>query len=455
MKNQFIHIFKAVNPSEQEAFRHYIGHFYGQQKVILSTFERAVSAVALDDEQAFLAAIKNDKKTLNDLSDLKKWLLEFLTIQEVKNNGYDAQFLTLQALQKRGLRGVLSDKSKLLNQDLNKHEKPDIWLNLLKLRLNHADYFNTENEKMDNHQDHLKALLEQLDNFYISTKLRYTAELESRRNMLKEQYNPRFLTEILASIDGDDALNPIIKNLYLPLLNLIKDKSEAAYFELKAFMAKNPAYDQQEKLAVVLYLLNFTAQQIAKGNPAYNNEYFDVAQIGLNQALFTANGCFPTTTFNNIVNVVVHLKKYAWAKNFIRDWSIYLTPQDRLIASNLAGARVHFEEKNFDAATDLLREITKHKDVHYALQIRILMARIFYEQKQKRDFQNSHCDNLELYIRRNIKNEGLKESTLNFVKILRLLITEKTKKQVLKKLEKQEPTTLRYWLVEKTNELKT
>ena len=454
MKNQFIHIFKAVEPSEQVAFRHYISYFYGQQKVVLNTFEQAVQSIAINDEQGFLATVKNDKKTLNDLSDLKKWLLEFLTIQEVKNNGPDAQFLTLQALQKRGLQGILSDKSKLLTQELAKNESPDIWLNLLKLRLNHADYFNTENEKMDDHQAHLEALLAQLDNFYISTKLRYSAELESRKNILKEVHNPKLLTEILSLIETDNSLNPLIKSLYLPLLNLIKDKSETAYFELKSFISKNPVHDPHEKLAVVLYLLNFTAQRIAKGDSSYNNEYFDIAQMGLNQSVFTARGRFPTTTFNNIVNVAVHLKKCTWAKKFIRDWSIYLTPHDRFIASNLAEARIYFEERNFDASMTLLEQIAKHKNVHYALQIRILMARNYYEQKQTPNLQNSHCDNLELYIRRNVKNDGLKESTLNFVKILRFLINKKPQKQVLKVLEKQEPTTLRAWLTEKTNELK-
>ena len=457
MKNQFIYIFKAVEPAEQAAFQHYIGHFYGQQKVVLNTFEQAVKSIAANDEQAFLTNVKNDKKTLNDLSDLKKWLLEFLTIQEVKNNSYDAKFLTLQALKKRGLHGVFSDKSKLLSQELNKHEKPDIWLDLLKLRLNHADYFNTENEKMADHQAHLQALLDQLDNFYSSTKLRYSAELESRKNILKEQYNPRFLTEILASIDGDDALNPIIKDLYLPLLNLIKNKSETAYFALKAFLSKNPAHDQQEKLAILLYLLNFAAYRMRHNDPIFNNEYFELTQIGLNQSLFIAAGYFPTRTFNNIVNVGSMVKGYNWTKKFIEEWSIHLSPDDKLVGHNLALARLNFGEKKFQMTIDYLQKLENHKNIHFLVEIKSLLARAYYEQKIESSRQNALCDSFELQVRRVKRvNENLRTSALNFIKILRFLINDKPKNQIISALNKKDEIVICYeWLKAKIEECKT
>ena len=458
MKNQFIHIFKAVEPAEQAAFRHYIGHFYGSQRVVLNTFEQAVKSIAANDEQAFLTNVKNDKKTLNDLSDLKKWLLEFLTIQEVKNNSYDAKFLTLQALKKRGLHGVFSDKSKLLSQELNKHEKPDIWLDLLKLRLNHADYFNTENEKMADHQAHLQALLEQLDNFYISTKLRYSAELESRKNILKEQYNPRFLTEILASINADDALNPIIKDLYLPLLHLIKDKSETAYFELKAFLIKNKPHDTLEKMSILVYLLNYTVYRMSNGDiEMYRNEYFELAQIGLNQSLFTVASYFPTRTFNNIVNVGSMVKGYNWTKKFIEEWSIHLSPHDKLVGHNLALARLNFGEKKFQMTIDYLQKLENHKNIHFLVDIKSLLARAYYEQKIEPNRQNAHCDAFELQVRRVKRiNENLRTSALNFIKILRFLINNKPKNQIISALNKKDEIVMCHeWLKAKIEERKT
>jgi hypothetical protein len=456
MKNDFTNIFKAVEPSEREAFKQYIVHFYGQQKAVLNTFEQAAKSVTEQREQGFLFDIKNDKKALNDLSELKGWLLEFLTVQEVKKNTYDVKFLTLEALKRRGLQGVLLDKSKMLHQELSKHENPDIWLNLLKLRLNHAAYFNTENEKLENHQLHLNNLLTQLDNFYIGTKLKYTAELESRKNILQEVHNPRLLSEILTFLETDSDLNPIIKDLYLPLLKLIKDKSETAYFELKDFLNKKQMPDRHEKLAVLVYLLNFTAQRMAKGDVHYNIEYFELAKMGIEQSLFTVAKYFPTTTFNNIVNVSNNLKKYDWVKQFIKDWSIHLKPNDQIIGRELALARVYFEEKNFNDAYDSLQKIKGYRNLHFTLQARVLLVCTCYEKKEPESTQKSYCEALDLYIRRNLDNQNLKEPLLNFIKIFRLLINKKPKKQILKTLETMQKSVVWYeWLTLKIDELKS
>jgi hypothetical protein len=457
MKNDFTNIFKAINPSEQEEFRHYIAHFYPQQKVILNTFEQAANAVAENAEKDFLAGIKNNKKTLNDLSDLKQWLLEFLTVKEVKTNGYDVKILTLEALKKRGLQGAFSDKSKLLSQELSKHESPDIWLNLLKLRLNHAAYFNTENEKLEDHQKHLHKLLTQLDSFYFSIKLKYSAELYSRNSILQEDYNVLLLDEILLLIDHDEVLNPIIKSLYLPLLNLIRDKSEIAFHDLKAFLIKNQTHDAQERLSILLYLLNFTAFQIRQGKTAYQNEYLEVAKIGIQQSLFIAAGNFPTRTFNNIVNTSTFLKEYNWARNFIEKWSVHLVTDDRQIAHSLALARVDFGEKKFSQAIELLQSLEHNRNIYFAIDIKTLLARAHYEQKTEIRRQNPYCDALELQFRRvkNI-NEDLRISILNFIKILRFLINDKPKAQILKALNKKnEPVMYYEWLKTKIEERKT
>jgi hypothetical protein len=457
MKNDFTNIFKAINPSEQEEFKHYIAHFYPQQKAILNTFEQAAYAVAENAEKDFLVRIKNNKKTLNDLSDLKQWLLEFLTVKEVKTNGYDVKILTLEALKKRGLQGAFSDKYKLLSQELSKHESPDIWLNLLKLRLNHAAYFNTENEKLEDHQKHLHKLLTQLDSFYFSVKLRYSAELYSRNTILQEDYNVLLLDEILILIEHDEVLNPTIKSLYLPLLNLIKDKSEIAFHDLKAFLIKNQTHDAQERLSILLYLLNFTAYQIRQGKTIYQNEYLEVAKIGIQQSLFIAAGNFPTRTFNNIVNTSTFLKEYNWARNFIEKWSIHLVRDDRQIAHNLALARVDFGEKKFQQAIELLQGLEHNRNIYFAIDIKTSLARAYYEQKIEIRRQNPYCDALELQFRRvkNI-NEDLRISILNFIKILRFLINDKPKAQILKALNKKnEPVMYYEWLKTKIEERKT
>ncbi len=458
MKNDFTNIFKAINQSEQEEFKHYIAHFYPQQKAILHTFEQAANAVANNAEKSFLSGITNDKKILNDLSDLKRWLHDFLTHQEIKENSYEAKFLTLQALEKRGLKDALQKKSKELNKDLSDHPSPDIWLSLMKLRLAHSNYFSTENDKLDDFQVQMQLLLSELDSFYISTKLKYSAELQSRSNIVQEAYKPRLLNEILSLVEHDETLNPTIKALYLPMLKLIKDKSETAYFELKAFLGKNKSHDAREKLSILIYLLNFTTYRMKKGDiEVYRNEYFELTQIGLNQSLFIVAGYFPTRTFNNIINVGILVKGYNWTKKFIEDWAPHLNPDDKFVAHNLALARLHFGEKNFDVTINYLNEIMSYKNSYFIIEIRVLLARANYELKTEIARQNTYCDALELQIRRMKRiNEDLRTGVLNFVKILRFLINDKPKKQIENALNKKSEIVMCHeWLTTKIQERKT
>jgi tetratricopeptide (TPR) repeat protein len=231
-----------------------------------------------------------------------------------------------------------------------------------------------------------------------------------------------------------------------------------AYEVLKAFLLKNKPYNRTEKLSILLYLFNFAAYKIRQGDTIFQEEYFKLAQIGVEQSLFNAVGYFPTQTFNNIVNVGSFMKEYTWTEKFIRDWSIHLNPDDKHIARNLALARLYFEEKKFEKSDALLQELVHYKNSHFAVSIRTLLARVYYEQKTALSMQNNYCDALELYIRR-IKNtnETYRKEALNFVKILRLLINERPKKQILNIINtlevQKEPLMYVTWIKAKTDEL--
>ncbi len=460
MTNDFITIFTSFSDTQKDSFRQYIYYFYAPKKVHLQLFEQVVKARATD-KKLFDLTESSRVNTSNDLYDLKNWAIEFLTVQEIRNNGLDAQFVTLEALRKQnGLTKILEKKTKQLNDALNKQTEPDIWSSILKLRLADADYFTTEIDPLKNHQAAMQFLLDELDNFYTCNKLKYLAELQSRTNILQENYNPRLLNEIQDLAEKDASLNPLIKKLYLPLLALTKDKSVVAYGQLKALLVQNDLSNRREKLIALMYLLNFAAVRQQQEPAIYYQECFDIMEIGLQESLFTSAGYFPAATFTNIVNTSIYLKKYVWAEAFIHKWLKNLNPKDEPITSNYAFARLYFEKQEFKAALNLLtvNDIKNYKNSHLSIHFRLLTARVNYELGIWADAQNNHCDASERYIGRNVHREPLKQSLLNFFRILRLLIdrpnNKKTKAQLLKALDnKGEIPAFEAWLREKINAL--
>jgi hypothetical protein len=449
MKNDFISIYKAIEESEQKAFSHYIGYFHAHQKAVLTVFEEVVNAI---NKPAL--PIQTSKNTLNALSDLKKWLLEFLTVQELKNNNsYEAQFLTLEALRKRQLDGAFVQKAKEMTREWARNESPDMWLMLWKMRLVHIQYFNTEVDRLQDHRPQMHELMNELDSFYISGKLKYAVELESRASILQEKYEMRLMNEIVLLIEQDAALSPVIHELYYPLLNLVKNRSKAAFNELKSFFQKKKhGHERVEKLGILLYLLNFAIHQIRQGNTFYINEYLELADIGLKESLFIASGYFPTDTFINIVNLGSSKKQYKWAEDFIKIWSEHLEPKTRNMTTSLALARVYFEQKKFNEVIDLVNLLKErpYKNIAFNVNIRILALRTYYEQDKPNDFILSDINALYQYVNRNESiNADMKTSIFRFIKILRGLINKKEKDELINELKKNEPIVYKDWLDEK------
>jgi hypothetical protein len=455
MKNDFVSLYKVLEPAEQDDFRSYIQAFYKEQRIILDVFDQVVLSIANKQEDRFNVSIAKNKKIQNDLSDLKKWLLEFLTIEEVRSNSLDAQLLTIQALRKRHLKGVMAQKSKSLAKTLAEHTSPDMWMMYRKLRLAHIHYFDSEIDPLLDYQAELHHILNELDSFYFSAKLKYTAELHSRAYILQENYQPRLMNEILSLIETDDALEPAIKNLYFPLYNLVEEKSEATYETLKTFLAQNKTHEKIERLSVLIYLLNFAINRMRQGDSDFQNEYIELTEIGMSQSLFIAAGYISTEVFTNAVNVASHLQKHEWAKRFIQNWSKHLEPKDQVVTVNLSLARVNFEQKNYDEVITLLQQIS-NKNIAFNLNGRVLLARAYYEQNQRQELQLHNCDAVYLYVTRStVIGSDLKKSILNFIKILRSLNKTKTKKQLTDELNNIEgPILCQDWLKAKIEERK-
>jgi hypothetical protein len=209
-------------------------------------------------------------------------------------------------------------------------------------------------------------------------------------------------------------------------------------------------------MIILFYLLNFAIHQIRQGNKDYHAEYIALAKIGLNQSLFITSGYFPTDTFTNIVNMASYLQEYTWVEQFVKTYSEQLEPKNRAITTNLALARVRFEQKKFSETIDLIRQMP-HRNMAFSLNIRILLARSYYEEKKPTDFMLDFCKTLYLYVYRNKRiGDDLKTSTNNFIDILRGLVNGKPKEQIVKELKTKEGLILCYdWIKAKIEERKS
>jgi hypothetical protein len=483
MKSDIINIYRAIDAKNQKGFKDYLHCFYGNQKKILSIFEDIETAVSQKPEagEAALndfrikytsADPKVTKAFLNDMSELKKWLLEFLALQEIRSGNIEGKFLSLEALRKQGLYEAVQQTSKQIKRGLEENKSPELWNLFWKMKLNHINYFELPIDRLHNYQVEIEELMNDLDNFFIATKLKYSAESFSRSNIRQELYDISFLESVFEFLKSSKKIDPIIEALYLPMLELCKDQLSSSSSKLKNFLLNESDYNATERAAVLFYLLNYTTARLRKGDQSMIEESFELYQIGIDQSLFQVNGYFQDTTFINIVNTACQLKELKWAKQFVITFIGSVKPSDseddnpsdsenvirpkKTQTHLMADARIAFEEKKYDDVLDFINGV-HYKNFNFKLNIWTLKLRAAYELKIDKDKEKllMECNHFYKFVTSNKEiGTSFKSSILTFVKLYRQLVNGKSKSNLVKQLSSIPPSTLCYdWIKMKIEKL--
>lgn len=483
MKSDTINIYRALDAKNQKGFKDYLYCFYGNQKKILNIFEDIETAlgqkpeaieVALNDFRLKYHTAKPSviKAFQNDMSDLKKWLLEFLALQEIRSGSIEGKFLSLEALRKHKLFEAVEQTSKQIERGLKENKSPDLWHLFWKMKLNHINYFELPIDRLHNYQAEIEELMYDLDSFFIAAKLKYSAESFSRSNIRQELYDISFLESVFEVLKTSPKTHPIIELLYLPMLELSKDQLSSSYSKLKNFLLNNSDYDATEKTAVLLYLINYTTARLRKGDQSMIEESFELHKIGIEQSLFQVNGYFQDSIFLNIVNTACQLKKVDWAKQFVITFIASVKPSDsedvdpsdsenviRLKKTQthlMADARIAFEQGKYDDVLALINGV-HYKNFNFKLNIWTLKLRAAYELKIDEDKEHllTECNHFYKFVMSNKEiGASFKASILTFIKSYRQLVNRKTKSDLIKQLNLIPPSTLCYnWIKEKIEKL--
>jgi hypothetical protein len=481
MKSDIINIYRAIDAKNQKGFKDYLHCFYGNQKKILSIFDDIETAVAQKPET--IEAALNDfhrkytmakpnviKAFQNDMSDLKKWLLEFLALQEIRNGHIEGKFLSLEALQKHKLFEAVEQTSKQIKRNLEENKSPDLWNLFWKMKLNHINYFELPIDRLHNYQAELEELMNDLDNFFIATKLKYSAESFSRSNIRQEFYDISFLEPVFELLKSSKKIDPIIEALYLPMLELSKNQLSSSYLKLKNFLLNKSDYNATERAAVLFYLLNYTTARLRKGDQSMIEESFELHQIGIKQSLFQVNGYFQDTIFLNIVNMACQLKELKWAKQFIITFIGSVKSSDseddnpsddenvmrpkKTQTHLMADARIAFEEKRYDDVLALINGV-HYKNFNFKLNIWTLKLRAAYELEMDKEKLLTECNHFYKFATSNKEiGTSFKSSILIFIKLYRQIVNRKSKSNLIKQLSSIPPSTLCYdWIKMKIEKL--
>lgn len=300
---------------------------------------------------------------------VEKYLIQLeLEAQELKR-----QQLLIEALGKRNAYTLFEKKTLQLEQKLEDqpYKNAESYLSMTDLQYQH--YAHPLTNKYEIKTERLKTIMDNLDGFYFSRKLRFGSELKFREKYFKEKYNNILLEEIKDSCESSLIdHNPLIK-IYLLIHKLYGEEIDYDFFEevKDLFLASIDKINPIERVNIFLHLINYVTGRVNSGEQQFDKVTLDLYKIGLHYHLVMENNRLPETIFTNIVSFGCHQKEFDWTQHFIKNYEQYLETEVRLDAKILSLILLHFWKEDYEKVIDLTEN---HK---FSLSVTEIKARTY------------------------------------------------------------------------------
>ena len=412
---------------------------------------------------SFIAKKLYDKDDIKQLryamTDLTKLCEQFIAFKSFKK---DENFHLLKAFKNRGL-------SKFFNQELLKQNEKIEHKSLIRdenyyqnqQELSEISFLHTLENDNRNIDTKLQNLVDNLDLYYLSKKLKYSCEIINRMNVLKIDYDIKLLNNLIEYINTNNIDEAPSINIYFQVLKTLQQpENEYNYSNLKKSINNQlTRFKTAELYDLYGYLQNYCIKQINSGNNNYLKELFNNYNDMISNNIILKNNIIAQFDFKNIVTVALRVGEYKWTSNFINNYQYYLNEEHQLNATTYNKARLAFYQKNYKQCLNELLKV-EFTDIYYSLDSRALLLKTYY---QLNNFESalSLVNSFKIFLKRDKKiSEYQNIAYSSFIKVsLQLIQLNLGHKRDIYKIENLLKSTNQIadstWLQEKINELKT
>lgn len=416
-------------------------------------------------EKLFSDSPYNDKKMRNLLHEFHNHVEHFLVQLHIREETFTHKKLLTASLAKRGEYDVFLKKNQLLIQEVKTRPQADIRTFQDLLELEEQFYFHPVTNKIKDGGESLEMMLDQLDAYFITKKLRLASELVARNSIKKQQTTLRLMDGVLAELKEKTKPSNVLFLAYSLLYQLINQGGKPEYFALKEMLFEKFAQlnfnDQQSML---IQLLNFAIRTGNQGDHAFLTESFDLYWFGLEHKLLLENGKVTDSTFTNIVFVGCKVGALDKVETFIQGYVDYLEDSVREDAEKLALAYLYYHRQEYERVDELIGQVP-FRQVFYQIRSRgILLLALFELFQQDDSFVEPLLYRIEAfdkYLRRNQAiNNTQKGYYVNFLKYLRKItqigagpgITPTEKGKLRKEIAGHQDLINKSWLLKQVDQ---
>lgn len=399
-------------------------------------------------------------------------LMSFLT-KLIENYLVQIQFEKNEHLQQRLLLNAFSNRrmSNLFEREYNQVAKEnnhtlhdiDFFYHQFQLEDIYFQYKLMQGQSDNTVHKNLSNLLEFLDIYFVTSKLRYANAVKGREAIFGEKYNVRLFEEVLTIIEEkNEWLNtiPLIRcYFYSYQMSHSTQQNNEKYFHLlkDTIIESTAQISPDEARQVYNTLINFCTKNIKKGKTEYLQHLFLFYKQIIQQGYIYVEGYIGPNHYKNAVIAGLRLNEIQWTEQFIENQKQKLEPKFRESVYHYCAATLHFTTQNYGKALTHLLDF-KHTDTFDQLNHKALIVKTYYELKYF-EAVKSAIDTFRVFLlnNQNALSKNNYDSYRNFVNIMLKFYRIKTGGQkalgaIQKDIENTENLIERQWLMQKTQE---
>ena len=391
-------------------------------------------------------------------SELLKLTEEFLAQEEYNNNPMRQSNYLMDSIGKKKITNLYNStiknaRSISANQDIK--IDPTHYFYLYEMERN---YYNIEDFEMSRSEKaNLESIIENLDLFYFTEKLRWYCTMLSRQSNASLNYKLVFINEILTYFKNIEIENIFI-SIYFNIINLylFPDKKENFYNILKNVESNFSSINNNILLDIYNHLLNYCISNGNKGDLEFLEYYIKINEKLIENQLLFKDGFLSPWRFKNIVQSALRINKFEWTENFINNYKENIHPEFRENAITFNLALLFFYQKKYENVISQLQNV-EYEDEAYNLSSKSMLLAVYYEMDYLEPLY-SLFDSFRAYLNRNkTLAENRKILFFNLIKYTKQLskISSKDKKSILKLKEEvlaEKNIASDKWLMEKIKE---
>ncbi|MEL7427906.1 MAG: hypothetical protein AAFN81_33270, partial [Bacteroidota bacterium] len=384
------------------------------------------------------------------LSKLNKLTEHFLALERMQQSAFELQLAAINVFSERNLLKNYRAEKRALQKSLKESGESEFLLFKAQARLAEIEDLHYVRQKRRVHDISIQEAAHLVDCSYYLQRLDQACSMLDRQHILQANYELALSEDWFNHLRQHLAKQPPIIQLYLFIFQMLNDEEQEAHFqELKDGLQEHHSDISPPDLTTIYqFAVNYCARKIRAGREPYVEEALQLYITAIEAGWFIINDELSPWTYANVVKLFLRQQKFEEAKAFIHQYLPLLPDRFRDNAFHYNLAELYYYTNDYEQAQEHLIQVA-YEDLNYYLGARVLLAKIYW-QTEAEDALSSLLAAFIMFLQRNKQlSKNLKNTYLNFCKILaRILRTPTEKRAALKStITETSPLTDRDWLL--------